>query len=55
VLDVLDARDEESDSTLPRWPPPGSRQDQELKRLVKARLFELMAEAGLIVPEPNDP
>ena len=34
----------------PRWPPPGSWQDEELQRMVKARLIELLAERGIIVP-----
>jgi len=34
----------------PPWPPPGSWQDEELRRLVKARLIELLAERGIIVP-----
>ena len=45
-LDALD---------LDAWPPPGSPPDEELQRLVKAKLFELMAEAGFTVTVPEHP
>lgn len=55
--DVLFALEEQGPQPEPRpfhWPPPGSWQDKELERLVEARLFELMAEAGFVVPESQD-
>ena len=54
ALDALDALDLEPDASPLAWPPPGSPPDLELRRLVKARLFELMAAEGFVVPEPQD-